>query len=376
MIIPIDMSSKREGSPPLNIKRLPRIVTIPGLDFLRNNPARHSPAKESVAEVLANLLVHSVAPETKVVCELTVEGKYHLFVIPSPQGKSEHSHPSKVPRSFANIQQWAIPTLKEMDATVASRARDALRPSNASLDTRRSRYQSDATWAEIVATPSLSSPGLSSACLSPLISPMTPRESRRTSFQTTNQSSDRSMSSSKYSYHSTCPSLNNVRSPRLDQPRIEGSHIGPVSKGIKRRPPKNTDNEPHFNQKYMIECRNFILYHLIDLGKDWKEVVETYRNRAADLVKDPKKAEIESKRKIQGLQGCYYRLNNFVPALDKDGGLLFNDDDKEYTIQLQIRQQKDELLGLIDRYPERVCYENYSWVSPEHKKTAEELSKS
>ncbi|EOO04066.1 hypothetical protein UCRPA7_344 [Phaeoacremonium minimum UCRPA7] len=124
----------------------------------------------------------------------------------------------------------------------------------------------------------------------------------------------------------------------------------------------------------MIECRNFMLYQLIDIGKDWLEVVETYHSHASKLIKDQKKAEIESKRRIQGLQGCYYRLNNFVPALDKDGNLLFNDDGKEYTILLQVRQQKDELLGLIDRYPERVCYENYSWVSPEHMKRAEELT--
>ena len=267
-----------------------------------------------------------------------------------------------------------------MDATVASwRARDDRRPSDASSITRRSSYQSDATWSDIVATPSLSSPGMSSAHLSPLMSPRTPRESRSPSYQTTpNQSFDSSLSSSEYSYYFPCQqSQNAARLSRPSQPRIQGSHIGPVSEGIKkRRPPKKTDNEPHFNQKYMIECRNFILYHLIDLGKDWEEVVEAYRNRAHELVKDPKKAEIESKRRIQGLQGCYYRLNNFVPALDKDGALLFNDGGKEYTILLQVRQQKDELLGLIDRYPERVCYENYSWVSPEHMKKAEELSKS
>lgn len=345
---------------------------MPGLNILQNGPVKHSPTEESAAEVLANLSVQSVMPQTKVVPELTVDGKHISCHLP---GKSSMLMLLTVPRSLPYLQQWTIPSLKDLDATVASwRARDDRRPSNASSITRRSSYQSDANWSEVVATPSLSSPGLSSAHLSPLMSPRTPRESRSPSFQASpNQSFDSSLSSSEYSYYPQ--PQHTVKLPRLCQPRIHGSHIGPVSDGIKkRRAPKKTENEPHFNQKYMIECRNFMLYQLIDIGKDWLEVVETYHSHASKLIKDQKKAEIESKRRIQGLQGCYYRLNNFVPALDKDGNLLFNDDGKEYTILLQVRQQKDELLGLIDRYPERVCYENYSWVSPEHMKRAEELT--
>lgn len=78
MIRPVDRPSKVEGSPAFNIGRLPRIATMPGLNILQNGPVKHSPTEESAAEVLANLSVQSVIPQTKVVPELTVDGKHNF----------------------------------------------------------------------------------------------------------------------------------------------------------------------------------------------------------------------------------------------------------------------------------------------------------
>ena len=81
MIRPVDVPSKREGSPAFNLGKLPRIVTMPGLNILQNASFKHSPNEESAAEVLANLSAQATIPQTKVVPELTVDGVYSLFYL-------------------------------------------------------------------------------------------------------------------------------------------------------------------------------------------------------------------------------------------------------------------------------------------------------
>ncbi|KAJ9129968.1 hypothetical protein NKR23_g12401 [Pleurostoma richardsiae] len=109
--------------------------------------------------------------------------------------------------------------------------------------------------------------------------------------------------------------------------------------------------KPHFNKKYDAISTDLILYLVVDMGLRWESVKGIYRNIYKELtgVEDA----VEKSRETQGLQGVFYRLNNFVPAVDADGRLKFKNG-KEYTIPLKQREQFYSKLGLIDRYPERV----------------------
>lgn len=77
-------------------------------------------------------------------------------------------------------------------------------------------------------------------------------------------------------------------------------------------------------------------------------------------------------RTIQGLQAVYYRMNNNIPVWDRDGWLVYDDEDAEDPSKVSIKcRQKDQgqkavvELGLAHRYPERAV--TYRWVDPETK---------
>ncbi|EGX94344.1 hypothetical protein CCM_02615 [Cordyceps militaris CM01] len=127
-------------------------------------------------------------------------------------------------------------------------------------------------------------------------------------------------------------------------------------------PPPDGENR-HINQKYSTEEGDFIIYAWHDKKLKWQRIKQDF---AAMFGRTPE-------RTVQGLQAWYYRMNQRIPLWDKDGWLIFeNDEDlepKHISIKCRERDSQDrpmEPLGLAQRYPERAI--NYSWVDPEVKR--------
>ncbi|OAR01833.1 hypothetical protein LLEC1_07288 [Akanthomyces lecanii] len=127
-------------------------------------------------------------------------------------------------------------------------------------------------------------------------------------------------------------------------------------------PPPDGENR-HINQKYTTEEGDFIIYAWHDKKLKWQRIKQDF---AAMFGRTPE-------RTVQGLQAWYYRMNQRIPLWDKDGWLIFeNDEDlepKHIGIKCRERDSQDrpmEPLGLAQRYPERAI--NYSWVDPDVKR--------
>ncbi|KAM3478731.1 hypothetical protein MY8738_005798 [Beauveria namnaoensis] len=127
-------------------------------------------------------------------------------------------------------------------------------------------------------------------------------------------------------------------------------------------PPPEGENR-HINQKYTTEEGDFIIYAWHDKKLKWQRIKQDF---ASMFGRTPE-------RTVQGLQAWYYRMNQRIPLWDKDGWLIFeNDEDlepKHISIKCRERDSQDrpmEPLGLAQRYPERAI--NYSWVDPEVKR--------
>ncbi|TQV94603.1 hypothetical protein V2A60_005631 [Cordyceps javanica] len=127
-------------------------------------------------------------------------------------------------------------------------------------------------------------------------------------------------------------------------------------------PPPDGENR-HINQKYTTEEGDFIIYAWHDKKLKWQRIKQDF---ATMFGRTPE-------RTVQGLQAWYYRMNQRIPLWDKDGWLIFeNDEDlepKHISIKCRERDSQDrpmEPLGLAQRYPERAI--NYSWVDPEVKR--------
>ncbi|KAJ3487202.1 hypothetical protein NLG97_g6461 [Lecanicillium saksenae] len=127
-------------------------------------------------------------------------------------------------------------------------------------------------------------------------------------------------------------------------------------------PPPDGENR-HINQKYTTEEGDFIIYAWHDKKLKWQRIKQDF---AAMFGRTPE-------RTVQGLQAWYYRMNQRIPLWDKDGWLIFeNDEDlepKHISIKCRERDSQDrpmEPLGLAQRYPERAIH--YSWVDPELKR--------
>ena len=135
-------------------------------------------------------------------------------------------------------------------------------------------------------------------------------------------------------------------------------------------PPPDGENR-HINQKYTTEEGDFIIYAWHDQKLKWQRIKEDF---AAMFGRTPE-------RTVQGLQAWYYRMNQRIPLWDKDGWLIFeNEDDlepKSVSIKCRERDSQDkpmEPLGLAQRYPERAMH--YSWVGPELKRKSQDWGES
>lgn len=134
-------------------------------------------------------------------------------------------------------------------------------------------------------------------------------------------------------------------------------------------PPPDGENR-HINQKYTTEEGDFIIYAWHDKKLKWQRIKQDF---ATMFGRTPE-------RTVQGLQAWYYRMNQRIPMWDKDGWLLFDNDDdlepKHISIKCRERDSQDrpmEPLGLAQRYPERAIH--YSWVDPELKRKSRDWGK-
>lgn len=126
-------------------------------------------------------------------------------------------------------------------------------------------------------------------------------------------------------------------------------------------PPPELENR-HCNKKYTTEEGDFIIYAWHDKKQKWQSIQKDF---ARIFGTTPE-------RTIQGLQAWYYRMNQRIPVWDRDGYLIFDDDDdiEPRYISIKCRERdavhKSEPLGLAQRYPERAMH--YHWVDPEVKR--------
>ncbi|QUC19422.1 uncharacterized protein UV8b_03663 [Ustilaginoidea virens] len=131
-------------------------------------------------------------------------------------------------------------------------------------------------------------------------------------------------------------------------------------------PPPEGENR-HINQKYTTEEGDFIIYAWHDKKLKWQRIRQDF---ATMFGRTPE-------RTVQGLQAWYYRMNQRIPLWDRDGWLIFeNDDDlepKHISIKCRERDSQDkpmEPLGLAQRYPERAIH--YPWVDAELKRKSQD----
>ena len=123
-------------------------------------------------------------------------------------------------------------------------------------------------------------------------------------------------------------------------------------------PPLDGENR-HINQKYTTEQGDYIIYAWHDKKLKWQRIKHDF---AIMFGTKPK-------RTVQGLQAWYYRMNQRIPCWDKDGWLIFDNDEELEPKQISIKcRESNEPLGLAERYPERAMH--YSWVDPELKRKA------
>ncbi|KAM0346876.1 hypothetical protein ACHAPU_005216 [Fusarium lateritium] len=127
-------------------------------------------------------------------------------------------------------------------------------------------------------------------------------------------------------------------------------------------PPPDGGEGRHINQKYTTEEGDYIIYAWHDKKMKWLRIKQEF---AARFGRTPE-------RTVQGLQAWYYRMNQRIPVWDRDGYLIFdNEDDLEpqhVSIKCRERDSQDkptEPLGIAQRYPERAIH--YSWVDAETK---------
>ena len=172
------------------------------------------------------------------------------------------------------------------------------------------------------------------------------------------------------SIHSYTPQNEAYSSPAAYTPvsdsYMQGSHLGLESYPS---PPPDGENR-HINQKYTTEEGDFIIYLWHDKKLKWQRIKQDF---ASMFGRTPE-------RTVQGLQAWYYRMNQRIPLWDKDGWLIFeNEEDlepKHVSIKCRERDSQDkpmEPLGLAQRYPERAMA--YSWVDSELKHKARDWGK-
>ncbi|GAO13248.1 hypothetical protein UVI_02025950 [Ustilaginoidea virens] len=179
--------------------------------------------------------------------------------------------------------------------------------------------------------------------------------------------------------HPQTPPLSTSGSPRLEiedgyaQDSYASYHTSdayvhgapPLLDGYPSPPPEGENR--HINQKYTTEEGDFIIYAWHDKKLKWQRIRQDF---ATMFGRTPE-------RTVQGLQAWYYRMNQRIPLWDRDGWLIFeNDDDlepKHISIKCRERDSQDkpmEPLGLAQRYPERAIH--YPWVDAELKRKSQD----
>jgi hypothetical protein len=171
---------------------------------------------------------------------------------------------------------------------------------------------------------------------------------------------DQQPTPSHYSYQGTSPYTPHDYS-------CSPHHYPPPPYGYDGYPNPATDPEGrHINKKYSTEEGDFIIYAWHDKKLKWQAIKQEY---AMIFGKKPR-------RTVQGLQAWYYRMNQKIPVWDSDGWLIFDGEDELEPRQVSIkcrerdqgRRRVPELMGLAQRYPERLM--GYHWVDPEIKQQA------
>lgn len=122
------------------------------------------------------------------------------------------------------------------------------------------------------------------------------------------------------------------------------------------------DDARHINKKYTTEEGDFIIYALHDKKQKWATITRGFAMQFGNMPD----------RTTSGLQAWYYRMNLRIPVWDKNGWLVFdNDDDEEpRTVTIKCRHKASEGLGLAQRYPERMV--EYDWVDEASKLEAQD----
>lgn len=134
--------------------------------------------------------------------------------------------------------------------------------------------------------------------------------------------------------------------------------------GIRKNKRKNL---AHCNKRYTKEQRDYIRYHHVDTKKHWSEIKKMFYAMFPDD---------EWVREVQGIQGVYYRDNKEIPNLDVNTNkIIYEKNGHCLSIEQKVREQAEhkKKWGLVNLFPEFAL--EYTWVSPEDRQRATELSK-
>lgn len=148
-----------------------------------------------------------------------------------------------------------------------------------------------------------------------------------------------------------------ITSARSPDP-LRQTHHG----GIRKK-----SNQGHNNKRYTVEQMDYIRYLKHDIGIDWK-AVEIKFGEAFPWE--------EKARPTQGVQGVYYRQNDFVPALDlATNAIIYLPNGHMKGIKKKVREQTKEadktIYGLVNLWPEVAL--TYEWVRDEDRKKAAKM---
>ncbi|KAK2006183.1 hypothetical protein LZ32DRAFT_623154 [Colletotrichum eremochloae] len=92
------------------------------------------------------------------------------------------------------------------------------------------------------------------------------------------------------------------------------------------------------------------------MGGIVKEYAESFSDDAGN-------GDERHKKRLKSLD---YRKILEVPATNSNGRLVFDKGKKPKSMQVKVRQQEKNSIGLLYKHPERAI--TYPWVSEEHKK--------
>ncbi|KAK3692938.1 hypothetical protein B0T22DRAFT_504146 [Podospora appendiculata] len=138
---------------------------------------------------------------------------------------------------------------------------------------------------------------------------------------------------------------------------------------------KPKKEEKHCNKPYTFEQEIFFIYLKTDLGLTWEEVAARY------MARFPKHM-YGAERSVGGLNCSYYRTNSKIPAITKDGLMIFDNLDprtdkhsyKGVKYKVKHVQCRTAEVSLLERFPEELVDERNDWVLPEHREMARDIA--